>query len=553
MGSGKSNLLSAFAGQEAARGARVLLLDCRTVEPTIGGLLGAVGDLLDATPDEPGAAAAAISNAGERVFLAFDNYQVFRLVDSWLRREFIPLLAENVRIVLASREPPTAGWVSAANWRPLFETVELESTPAVTAETLYQAISEAPANPKLQEALEAASVVRRMTRPMLSALVPDADGPGLFDALARLPFVDRTRHGLALQDRVRRLLKERLQSEDPQRHRDCQRAAWTLLREQLRDAPRADLWRYTADVIYLIENPVIREAFFPSQSPGFSVEPAVEGDRERLMEIARRHEPAPAVQALELWWRHLPSAFHVVRDPEGTLAGFYCMAGPDELDADWMQRDPVARAWQGHLPRRGDRGRCALFLRRWLSLEEGEAPSAVQAAAWVDIKRTYLELRPELRRVYLTLQDPGPYGSVASQLGFQVLDELAVPLESCIYRSAMLDFGPRSVDGWICDLLAAELGVTEDRLLDSAARELVCDGRRIALTPLEYGVASLLESRAGQAVSREELLNEVWGRQADHSSNVVDAVVRGLRKKCGPCSDLFETVRGVGYRLRVQG
>lgn len=140
---------------------------------------------------------------------------------------------------------------------------------------------------------------------------------------------------------------------------------------------------------------------------------------------------------------------------------------------------------------------------------------------------------------------------MASQLGFGVLDELAVTLDGRTFQGAMLDFGPRSVDGWICDLLAAELGVTEDRMLDPAARELVYDGRRIPLTPLEYGVVSLLESRAGQAVSREELLNEVWRRTADHSSNVVDAVVRGLRKKCGPHSALFETVRGVGYRLRA--
>lgn len=186
MGSGKSDLLSEFADFETARGARFLLLDCRTVEPTIGGLLAAVGDLLEATPEDSGKAAAAISNAGDPVFLAFDNYQVFRLADSWLRREFIPLLAENVRIILSSREPPNAGWVSAAQWRPLFETVELESSPAITTETLHRVISEEPAHPKLHEALEAASIVRRVTRPMLSALVPDAARTDLFDSLASL-------------------------------------------------------------------------------------------------------------------------------------------------------------------------------------------------------------------------------------------------------------------------------------------------------------------------------------------------------------------------------
>ena len=193
----------------------------------------------------------------------------------------------------------------------------------------------------------------------------------------------------------------------------------------------------------------------------------------------------------------------------------------------------------------------ALFLRRWLSRDVGEAPCAVQAAAWIDIKRSYLELRPQLRRVYLTLADIGPYGPAATQLGFTVLEDLATDLGDICYHTAMLDFGPGSVDGWICDLVAAELGIVEDRLLDPAARELLLNGNRIPLTPLEYGVVSMLESRAGDAVSRGDLLRQVWGHGHDSGSNVVDAVVRGLRRKCGDQANIFETVRGVGYRLRA--
>jgi len=83
-----------------------------------------------------------------------------------------------------------------------------------------------------------------------------------------------------------------------------------------------------------------------------------------------------------------------------------------------------------------------------------------------------------------------------------------------------------------------------------AARELLLDGQRIALTPLEFGVMALLESRSGEAVSRDELLRQVWGHAHEGGSNVVDAVVRGLRRKCGQHADMLETVRGVGYRLR---
>ena len=196
------------------------------------------------------------------------------------------------------------------------------------------------------------------------------------------------------------------------------------------------------------------------------------------------------------------------------------------------------------------KGGLVLFLRRWLSADEGEGPCPEQAAAWVDVKRTYLELRPDLRRVYMTLRDIGPYGPAATQLGFSVLDDLAVNIDGAAYHSAMLDFGPGSVDGWICNLVAAELGIGEEQMLDAGSRELRINDDRIPLTPLEFGVVSMLESRPGEAVSRGELLEQVWGHGHAGGSNVVDAVIRGLRRKCGDHAGIFETVRGVGYRLR---
>jgi hypothetical protein len=100
----------------------------------------------------------------------------------------------------------------------------------------------------------------------------------------------------------------------------------------------------------------------------------------------------------------------------------------------------------------------ALFLRRWLSAQDGEAPSPVQAACWVDVKRKYLELRPHLRRVYLAVHDLEPYAAAAVKLGFRVLAE-------------------PGADGW-----------------RSAARELVFNGHRIGLTRLEFGVMEFLQA-----------------------------------------------------------
>jgi pimeloyl-ACP methyl ester carboxylesterase len=86
--------------------------------------------------------------------------------------------------------------------------------------------------------------------------------------------------------------------------------------------------------------------------------------------------------------------------------------------------------------------------------------------------------------------------------------------------------------------------------LDEASRELVRDGERVALTPLELGVLRHLITHAGKVVTRDALLERVWKQQYS-GSNVVDAVMRTLRKKLGRWSPSVETVTGHGYRYET--
>jgi hypothetical protein len=548
VGCGRTALLEELAHDAVAAGCKVVRIDCRTVEPTETGLLASLGEILGQAIENLADAVRALK--GERILIIFDSYQVFRLADTWLRQEFIPALDETCRVILAGREPPSAGWLGARVWHKHFAEIRLQLLTDLDDELIANSLLDEVSDPATRDALEAVAVVRRVTRPILDALSPGTPANELYEQLAGLSFVERRRDGLAIRDVVRDVIGERLLAADPERYRGYQKKAWALLKQQLRQSTRADLWRCTADVIYLLENPVIREAFFPSTSAQFSVEPATAADKAAIFAIAEAHEPTAAVQTLELWWQRLPAAFHAVRDAEGGLVGFYCVAKPQEVTSAWMQADPVARIWQADLAKKRDRQAPALFIRRWLGREDGESPGAVQGASWIDLKRTYLELRPELRRVYLTVQDLAPYGPAATQLGFKVLDE-AAKLGDATYYSAALDFGPGSVDGWICDLLGAELGVADDQLLDPGTRELILGDEHIPLTPLEYGVVAMLESRPGEAISRGELLQNVWGQDYEGGSNVVDAVIRGLRKKCGEKAMIFETVRGVGYRLRV--
>jgi hypothetical protein len=604
-GIGKTTLLERFATYARATGASVIRLDCRSIEPTASGLFQALGDAIGGLGQDVESLAARLETLGPVVILALDTYEVFRLLDTWLRREFVPLLPGNLRLLLFGREPPSAAWQAMPGWGQLLTAVPMTPLDEAQAGELLAALGvgdkqagliarsthghplalklaatavheeeaghwlrEAPLQHALDELtrlfladvddavtrriLEGASVTRRVTVSVLRALFPDLAAQDAFERLRRLPFVDLASDGLIIHDVVRNAIDRSLHASDPSRHLAYRRAAWRQLIDEAGSAASDDLWRYTADMLYLIENPVVREAFFPSGTPPLTVEQARPRDSKAMAAIIHAHEGEQAARRLLQWWQRLPQSFSVVRDRQGRVTGLYCTLHSDRVEPAWLLDDPVTAGWQTHLRQNPMApGEIALFCRRWLSLEEGDSPSDVQGAVWLDLKRTYLELRPRLRRVYLTALDLAAYAPVAGRLGFEGLTETAVTLDGRHYPSAVLDFGPGSVDGWLAGLAAAELGMQgPSQLLDLEARELVLEEDRVSLTPLEFGVMRHLLERRDKAVSRAELLCDVWGTRYEGGSNVVDAVVRGLRRKLGKQTTSIETVTGVGYRLR---
>ncbi|MBF2017051.1 MAG: response regulator transcription factor [Rivularia sp. T60_A2020_040] len=89
---------------------------------------------------------------------------------------------------------------------------------------------------------------------------------------------------------------------------------------------------------------------------------------------------------------------------------------------------------------------------------------------------------------------------------------------------------------------------TGNVVLDLRTRKVRVNGNIIDLPAREFTLAETLFSHPGQVMSREQLLDRVWGYDYDPGSNIVDVYIGYLRKKFG--SELIETVRGVGYRLR---
>jgi hypothetical protein len=586
-GIGKTALLRGFAVEAEKRDARIVELDCRTIEPTEHGFLQALGDRLE------------LAHEDELLVVTLDNYEVFRLLDTWLRQEFVPGLPDGARVVCSGREPPVAAWLTAPELDGVVSIVPLgpladddavhllqelgvgersaeringvvrghplaiklaaatlrdEAEPAledVAAQEAVDALARlylADVEPATRTALEAASVVRRVTRSVMDAMLGEE---GAVEALSELPFVEPRADGLVVHDAVRGAIAAALRGTDPERYRAYRRAAWRQLREEVRQASEAELWRYTADMLFIIENPIVREAFFPSAMQPLAVEAAKPEDAAAIERIVRRHEGAEEGALIAAWWAEAPESFSVVRDRDGIVAAFFIL-----LDNAMMLppavEDPVVRQWVEHLRNeRIPRGEPVLGLRRWLDVEYGESPCASQAACWLDVKRTYMQLRPDLRRIYVTVTDVPTYWPTVEKLGFRPVAETPAELDGTGYASVFLDFGPGSVDGWLAGLVAAELGLEPRLRLDQTANEVVIEGEPISLTPLEFGVLARLDQAGGRAVTRRDLLESVWGTRFTGGSNVVDAVIHSLREKLSVHADAVQTVRNVGYRLRV--
>jgi hypothetical protein len=193
-------------------------------------------------------------------------------------------------------------------------------------------------------------------------------------------------------------------------------------------------------------------------------------------------------------------------------------------------------------------------MRRVLADAESPQPLEIEAALMLDTKRAYLELRPNLRRLYTYLRQVSELDPFLQQAGFEFVPEIDVELDGVRHVGLILDFGPQSVDGWLSRLVASTLGVpveTQTALrLDEAARERLVAGRRVALSAREFELLAYLMQREGQAVKRGDLLDDIWGTRYEGGSNVIDTVVLGLRKKLGAHAGAIETVVRFGYRFR---
>jgi len=81
--------------------------------------------------------------------------------------------------------------------------------------------------------------------------------------------------------------------------------------------------------------------------------------------------------------------------------------------------------------------------------------------------------------------------------------------------------------------------------------KVMVDGEEVVLTRKEFDLLCYLLANLGNVLTRDQMLNKVWGYSFDGESRTVDVHIRTLRQKLGTAGDLIRTIRGVGYKVET--
>ena len=120
-------------------------------------------------------------------------------------------------------------------------------------------------------------------------------------------------------------------------------------------------------------------------------------------------------------------------------------------------------------------------------------------------------------------------------------DELVARIQALLRRRS------QSYKERVAELMVADL------TLNRETREIYRAGQLIELTPKEYALLEYFMVSPGRVFSRSQILDQVWGYNADPLTNVVEVYIRNLRRKVddGFPTRLIKTVRGFGYKLDI--
>jgi hypothetical protein len=426
-----------------------------------------------------------LSAKTKRIVLLIDTFEFFAPLETWLRDEFLPALPENVFLVLAGRHAPNASWRADAGWRDLVrvlalrnlntamsgdyltrrrvpqnqhaailqfthghplalsliadvfeqrqqsgeDAIVLQFTPEDTPEvvrTLLNQLVEADTSDEHRLALEACALVRLTTEDLLAALLDKENANDVFNWLRGLSFIESGRQGLLPHDMAREVLLADLRWRNPGQHRLLHERARIFYSARLKQGGPDEQQQVLMDYVFLHRhNPMVRPFLDWRESSALTIGTARPQEIEELLAIVKKHEGKEEAELARYWFAAQPQNLAVLRDSQGTVAGFMMTVFLAQAGAEGVKADPATQAaWaylQRHEPLRS--GEEAIMTRFWMARDSYQDTSPVQSLILVNAVR-YDLTTPHLAFSFFTCANPDFWAPLFAYASSQRLTEV---------------------------------------------------------------------------------------------------------------------------------
>ena len=105
----------------------------------------------------------------------------------------------------------------------------------------------------------------------------------------------------------------------------------------------------------------------------------------------------------------------------------------------------------------------------------------------------------------------------------------------------------------VCDSTCIERNLNLVLQIIETGRKVIVDGKPVEMTPKEYDILLYMAKNINVVLSREKILEKIWGYEFFGDDRTVDTHIKMLRNSISPYRDYIKTVWGIGYKLEVDG
>lgn len=546
-GVGKTSLLRELIYLAQELGATAVYVDGRDIEPSPAAFQEAVRQAAE-LPVET-AVAVGLGRNG-RFALFIDTYELLTPLDSWLRDTFLPQLAENVLVVLASRQPPSAAWRSDPGWQMLMRVLPLrnlsheesqdylqrrhvppeqheavlsfthghalalslvaeataqqpnapfqpDKTPNIIQVLLERLIQQVPTAVH-RHSLEACATVRLLTEPLLAALLQIDDAHQLFAWLRGLSFMDFDRRGIFPHDLAREAITADLRWRNREWYNELHNRARAYYMQRVNQGTPNQQRRLLSDYIYLHRDNATVKPFFEWQATGLLFADEMKAtDKRVLVAMVAAHEGEQAARLAQHWLAQQPERVRVFRQTAGGVQGFLLALALERVGEDERGLDPAVTAvWrylQTQPPLRA--GETATLFRFWMAKDSYQAVTSVQSHIFLHIVQHYLAT-PGLAYSFIPCADPDFWVAAFAYADLQRLHKADFVVGQQRYGVYGRDWRTLSPLAWLEFMAQREMGIEP-----TAQAEVL-----LAEAPFKAAVHQALRDRGDTAVLQKNAL-----------------------------------------------